>query len=366
MVNKPFLSIVIPALNEEDHIRITIETIREVLDKASISYEIIVIDDGSEDQTSNEAEFSGARIIRHATPEGKGSAIIDGMAISIGEFVAFIDADLEYPPGALPAILEIAQSDPFTNTCVVAERIHDKRSWWERTTSSASRKLASAVLRNGVKDTQAGLKLFPGQFARDVLTTATERGWMFDVEALLLAKNHGLKITGYPVTQKSIRPRRAGNIEIVRAGFQFLHLCATHDAMVAEAARLVKFTMVGGLNTFVDISIFLSLMLAAPPGRNVFQASGYAVIAWVFASIVGYFLHTRFTFRRMIHTVGFYTFSALGVMIQVSCVGIATHFLGTIGAIVGKLVGVILASGLTYIGFRWLADRVSNINEEII
>ncbi|MHB1630238.1 MAG: GtrA family protein, partial [Bacilli bacterium] len=154
--------------------------------------------------------------------------------------------------------------------------------------------------------------------------------------------------------------RRAGILQIAKGGLQFLRLCATHDAMVAEAARVIRFTLVGGLNTTVDLSIFVLLMTIAPPGRNGLQASAFAVVGWGVASLVGYFLHTRFTFRRRIHTVGFYMFSLLGVLIQAVCVGLATEFLGTVGALAGKLLGILLASGLTYMGFRWLVHRASS------
>jgi len=65
----------------------------------------------------------------------------------------------------------------------------------------------------------------------------------------------------------------------------------------------------------------------------------------------------RFTFRRMLHPVGFYVFSLAGLGIQTASVSVATHLAGTGGAISGKLAGVLLASGVTYGGFRWLSRR---------
>lgn len=356
-MDQPTLSVVIPALNEEGRVGKAVAAVHRVLSEAGISHEVIVVDDGSSDRTSPEAESASARLIRHQTVQGKGAAVTDGMAVSIGEFVAFIDADLEYPAEALPAMVKRAQVDPHGRTCTVAQRTQDERSLWERATSHVARMVAGAVLRIGVRDTQAGLKLFPGWFAREVLAGATERGWMFDVEALLLARKHGLRVYSHPVTQRSVRPRRASAFHMAKTGVRFLRLAATHSAMVAETARILRFILVGGLNTAVDLTTFLVLVALHPPGNDGLIASAYAAAGWGLASVVGYAMHTRWTFRRTMHPVGFYVFSLVGLGIQTGCVGLAARLFGTGGAIVGKIVGVSGAGLVTYVGYRMVAQK---------
>ncbi len=141
---------------------------------------------------------------------GKGGAIASGFRVSTGELVGFIDADLEFPAEALPPMAHRLVAMGPGAACVVAERVGDERGRLDRLSSQVGRFVARALMRLGVRDTQAGLKLFPGWFARDLLSAAKETAWLFDVEALVLAAEHGLPIVEAPVVQRCVRRRRTG------------------------------------------------------------------------------------------------------------------------------------------------------------
>lgn len=100
------LSVVIPALNEENAIVETIQEIRTVLDEAQIKdYEIIIVDDGSRDSTGQRALEAGARVIRHPHNVGYGAALKSGIRAAFHETIIISDADKTYPFEKVPELL---------------------------------------------------------------------------------------------------------------------------------------------------------------------------------------------------------------------------------------------------------------------
>ncbi len=101
------ISVVIPAYNEENAVAREILNVKNVLDKYGITYEIIVVDDGSKDRTGAEAESTGVQVIRHVRNKGYGASLKTGINAARYDYVAITDADGTYPAEALPAMLEL-------------------------------------------------------------------------------------------------------------------------------------------------------------------------------------------------------------------------------------------------------------------
>ncbi len=223
---KPQVSIVIPAKNEQGRIGEAIAAVHKFLTQERYDVEVIVVNDGSSDQTvqeaKQEAQGRNVRIINLPQSLGKGGAIARGIRVSTGELVGFIDADLEYPPEALPKMAQRMSEIGLDTSCVVAVRIGDQRHKLDSITSRVGRFVACSLLRLGVRDTQAGLKLFPGWFAREVLSTPRQTGWLFDLEALVLAAEHQLSIVEMPVVQRCVRRRRTGITDMIACSVPLL------------------------------------------------------------------------------------------------------------------------------------------------
>mgnify|MGYP000555706272 CR=1 FL=1 len=152
------LSIVVPAFNEADAIRPTVETLQKVISDAGIDAEIVVVDDGSTDGTGDAAEAAGARVIRQGENRGYGFALKTGIAETNSRFVAIIDADGTYPAEKIPEMLKIAEGADM----VVGDRgtamknvplIRRPPKWVLNT-------LANLLARRKIPDLNSGLRVF--------------------------------------------------------------------------------------------------------------------------------------------------------------------------------------------------------------
>lgn len=102
-ISKQIATIIIPAYNEENGLPVVLKKLFEVVDNR---YEIIVVDDGSEDDTSNITNLFPVKLIRHDVNKGKGEAIMTGASNALNDNLIFIDADDTYPVTTIPKIAE--------------------------------------------------------------------------------------------------------------------------------------------------------------------------------------------------------------------------------------------------------------------
>jgi len=359
----PVLSVIIPAKNEELLIRQTLVAIDQVLTSHQISAEIIVIDDGSQDKTSGVVSetapqlHTAVRTVRKERSCGKGGALIEGFAASRADYVAFIDADLEYPPEMLPHMLWAIQN-AHQPACAIAVRKGDTRSWWERVTSRAAHALASVCLHVPVTDTQAGLKMFPGWFARQVLPTAKETGWLFDLEALSQATSHHMGILQFPVQQTACRPRRAKIGTMMSCLPSLARLTYAHWRY-RQKGPMMRFTAVGLANTTVDFGLYTALVTLIPPHHRWWAAGLESFISWGMATLFSRTLHSRITFRSSLPLAGFYGVTLAGLFVQLTTTALLANILGNVGALGGKFLGILFSALITFLGYQRLASSGS-------
>ena len=211
------LSIVVPAFNESGAIANTVTTLFEELQSAvhRDDMEIIVVDDGSTDDTAARASGAGARTIVQPQNRGKGAAVRAGILASQGRAVVFTDADMAYPASLVVTILDEVEQGWDV---VVGSRRHQ-----ETTTLVRARLLRELggrlvnwlthlVLLGHFRDTQSGIKGFRGDVARVMFERTRIDGFAFDVEIFLIAEQDSLSLTEVPV---KVENRAASSVRLV-------------------------------------------------------------------------------------------------------------------------------------------------------
>ena len=202
----PTVSIVIPAFNEAGRIAETIRKIEAFVRRSPYLTEIIVVDDGSRDDTSEivaQLQTKGLRLIRNKENHGKGHTVRQGVRSASGKYVLFTDADLSAPIEELNKLLDVATSEGAD--IVIGSRNLDRRCIEKH--QSRLRELGGMFfnlmvrwfLGLSLRDTQCGFKLFHREKSRRIFEKQTTPGFGFDPELLFLAKRYGLKIRETPV-----------------------------------------------------------------------------------------------------------------------------------------------------------------------
>ena len=195
------VSIVVPAFNEAARIAESIRKIGDFVRRSAVSMELIVVDDGSTDNTAEVVgalNVKGLRLIRNSENHGKGYTVRQGVLAASGKYVLFTDADLSTPIEELNKLLDIALREGAD--VVIGSRALDRR--YIEKHQSHLRELGGIVFNLMVRlflglrlhDTQCGFKLFHREKSRRAFEEQTTFGFGFDPELLFLAKRHGLKI----------------------------------------------------------------------------------------------------------------------------------------------------------------------------
>lgn len=154
------ISVVVPALNEQDAIAETVRTIAKVLTAANIvPFEIIVVDDGSSDQTGAIAKSEGAIVIRHPHNAGYGRSLKDGIRAATFETIAITDADGTYPINMLPALYARHQ-EGFDMTVGARSGKQYRESLLKMPLRWVLRKLVEFTAARAVPDINSGLRIF--------------------------------------------------------------------------------------------------------------------------------------------------------------------------------------------------------------
>jgi glycosyltransferase involved in cell wall biosynthesis len=209
-----------PAFNEAETISRNLRETVDTLSRLQYDFEVIVVDDGSHDDTWRAAEsalldhHSNVRFLRYNRNEGKGNAVMRGTAVATGDYIVFLDADMDLHPAQLPVFFDImAQKNADV---VIGSKLHPL----SQVNYPLSRRIATTGYYTVVRllfglplrDTQTGLKVFKAEVLRRVFPKVLVKRFAADIEVLVLAHSLGYSIREAPV--RLTFQRRFGRIRL--------------------------------------------------------------------------------------------------------------------------------------------------------
>lgn len=232
-----YLSLIIPAYNEQSRISSTLHAAAAYLDSLGKSYEIIVVNDGSSDGTPAEIEarcgdLEQLRVVSYEPNRGKGYAVRQGVFAARGEYVAFSDADLSAPLEELAklfAAMDRGYDIAIGSRAVAGAAIGTHQPFYRELGGKGLNLVIQALATPGIWDTQCGFKLFRGDVARNIFEKCFIDGWVFDVEALYLARRMGYRIAEIGVKWNHAEGSKIHPFQAAARGILDILRVRTHD-----------------------------------------------------------------------------------------------------------------------------------------
>ena len=204
----PETTIVIAAYNEEERLPGSLEKIQAYLAGTDLQTEVVVVDDGSTDNTAEvvrnfAGRMPGLRLISYPHNRGKGYALRKGVHSSRGRLVLITDADLSTPIEELETLKEQlarqAHQIAIGSRALPASCVAKAQPTWRRGMGRLFNQMVRLLVIDDFNDTQCGFKLFSGEVARRLFHEARIDRFAYDVEILALAKSHGYRIAEVPI-----------------------------------------------------------------------------------------------------------------------------------------------------------------------
>lgn len=205
-MSETFLSIIIPAHNEEERLLPSLEKVREFVNQQSYTIEVIVVENGSHDNT-----FEIAKAFQFNMPclkviqeqeSGKGLAVRSGMVAATGKYRIFCDADFSMPVSEISKF--IPKGDHVYDIAIASRELPESKRVDEpefrHLIGRAFNTLVRLALLPGLHDTQCGFKAFRGEIADKLFRMQTLTGWSFDAEILFIGQKLGYNIIEVPIT----------------------------------------------------------------------------------------------------------------------------------------------------------------------
>ena len=204
MPQRPLLSIIIPAYNEEKRLPGSLDKILAWRQTAPYGVEILVVENGSRDATTAVAEayarqHPDLRVLH--SPKGKGAAVRVGMFEGRGDYLFICDSDLSMPIAEVEKFLppRLIDYDVIIGSREAPGAVRYNEPEYRHLMGRVFNWIVRLLAIPGFHDTQCGFKMFKREAAHDVFADQTITGWTFDVEALYLARRRGYRIAEAPI-----------------------------------------------------------------------------------------------------------------------------------------------------------------------
>jgi dolichol-phosphate mannosyltransferase len=235
------ISLIIPIFNQQDKICFSLEKIKQVVEAAFSDYELIVVNDGSTDNTLDVLRDTVStdphiRIISYTPNQGKGYAVKQGVLHSQGEAVIFLDGDLDISPDSIKDYVEKLN----TADLVIASKRHPESTVKIPRSRAFLSRAFNLLIRatTGIpqKDTQVGFKVGNGEIMRAMFRNVSIKRYAFDVELFTIASVLHLRVQEMPVVMKIDRQFRIK--EIVNMLMDVMRICYRYKVLQAYQNEL--------------------------------------------------------------------------------------------------------------------------------
>jgi glycosyltransferase involved in cell wall biosynthesis len=197
------VSIIIACYNEEKILNDSVREIENVMAQTKYTYELIFIDDCSQDRTREVIleivdKRKNSKCIFHERNIGRGGTVCEGIRMAQGKIVGYLDIDLEVHARYIPSMLWAIEHDGYDIS--TAYRIYKVPSgpFIRYILSVGYRKLVKYFLKTNLLDTETGFKFFNREKILPIIDACNDTGWFWDTEVMVLAENHNLKIREIP------------------------------------------------------------------------------------------------------------------------------------------------------------------------
>jgi glycosyltransferase involved in cell wall biosynthesis len=204
-VTTPFLSIIIPVVNEEKRLPPALEEIDAFLRTLGFTAEVLVVENGSADRTYEVAQEAAARLpymrVLREKARGKGLAVRRGMLEAQGEYRIFCDVDFSMPVKEISRFIppELPEMDVAIASREKKGAVRYGEPAYRHFIGRGFNALVRWLALPGLQDTQCGFKCFRKEVAERIFPLQTIDGWTFDVEVLFIARRMGYRIVEVPI-----------------------------------------------------------------------------------------------------------------------------------------------------------------------
>jgi dolichyl-phosphate beta-glucosyltransferase len=204
-VERPLLTLIIPAYNEERRLPGSLAQIADFVEAQDYETEVIVVNNNSSDRTPQVVEeFARTRPymrLLHEPAQGKGAAVRTGMMAGRGEYLFVCDADLSMPIQEVQKFMPPALNG--YDVAIASREVEGARRYNEPEYRHIMGRVFNLIVRllavPSIQDTQCGFKVFRHDVALDVFSAQTLAGWAFDVEVLYIARRRGYRLVEVPI-----------------------------------------------------------------------------------------------------------------------------------------------------------------------
>jgi glycosyltransferase involved in cell wall biosynthesis len=377
MSTSPSISIIIPAYNEESRVANTLERISAFMRERLMSYEVLVVDDGSQDRTATIVEQHrnidrNVRLVSQEENRGKGSAVARGMLEANGQWRLFMDADSSVDIEHLDAFMGYARlgCDVVIGSIAMTPQKSDDNGVMRKVLRWFGKRLIRALATPGIYDSQRGFKLFSDAAAEAIFSRLTVERWGFDIEALVVAREHGYQIAEVPVLWNnpaghtvSLKSYIATLVELVGILLRKWTGAYKPDGVKKTFGELFRFALAGASNTVVDFCVFNALLISFGGAGSILLA--FKGLSFSVAVMNSYFWNRYFVFGSPASSLNanfrqFILVSIVSLFInalvfvsmeQVLFVSIAHPVLAANGA---AAIAVLASLATNYLGYKFL------------